>query len=80
MSVAQAERLLIEAEQVLTGLVNLPHSRALRTATQFRISAYDARFIGAAQSLGRKLVTEDVKLRAAAPAATLSLIEAIDRA
>jgi predicted nucleic acid-binding protein len=41
------------------------------------VSVYDARFLATAQSLGGKLVTEDAKLRAAAPALTQSLGEAL---
>jgi predicted nucleic acid-binding protein len=44
------------------------------------VSAYDVRFIAAAQILGTKLVTEDAKLRAAAPALTLSLAGALAQA
>ena len=68
-----------EAEKRVRGLVNLPHSRALRLAEQFAVSAYDARFLGAAQTLGARLVTEDTRLRAAAPALTLSLADALGR-
>jgi predicted nucleic acid-binding protein len=73
----QAHALLIEAEKRLTGLVSLPHGRALRIAEQFGLSAYDARFLGAAQSFKARLVTEDARLRQAAPALTMSLSEAL---
>jgi predicted nucleic acid-binding protein len=72
-----AAELQAMAEQVLGGLVNLPHTRALRLAAQYGVSAYDARFLGAAQALGTKLVTEDAKLRAAAPALTRSIAQAL---
>lgn len=72
-----AEGLLATAERMVTGLVNLPPARALKLAAEFGVSAYDARFLGAAQSLGAKLVTEDGKLRAAAPALTHSLSQAL---
>ncbi len=72
-----AEGLLATAERIVTGLVNLPHPRALKLAAEFGVSAYDARFLGAAQSFGAKLVTEDAKLRAAAPALTRSLSDAL---
>lgn len=71
------EGLLASAESVLSGLLNLPHARALGLALEFGVSAYDARFLGAAQSLGARLVTEDAKLRAAAPALTQSLAQAL---
>lgn len=68
-----AGRLLASAEQVLTGSINLPHARALQIAAEFGVSAYDARFLGAARSLREKLVTEDAKLRRAAPGLTRSI-------
>ena len=74
----QVERLLNEAETRLHRLVNLPHVAALRTALQFAVSAYDARFLATAENLGATLVTEDAKLRAAAPALTQSLAEALN--
>jgi len=72
-----AGRLLASAEQVLTGSVNLPHARALQIAAEFAVSAYDARFLGAARSLRGKLVTEDAKLRRAAPGLTQSIEQAL---
>jgi predicted nucleic acid-binding protein len=72
-----AERMLARAERVVTGLVNLPHARALRLAAELGVSAYDARFLGAAQSLRTRLVTEDRKLRAAAPTLTRSVADAM---
>ena len=77
LSRGQAESLLAEAERRIRGLVNVPHARALRVAEQFAVSAYDARFLASAQSLGGRLVTEDAKLRAAAPTLTLSLAAAL---
>lgn len=77
LSGGQAEQLLNEAESLLRGLVNLPHIAALRTAQRFKVSAYDARFLATAENLGTRLVTEDAKLRAAAPALTQSLAEAL---
>lgn len=72
-----AAELLDTAQRVISGLVNLPHGRALALAAEYGVSAYDARFLGAAQVLGTKLVTEDAKLRAAAPALTRSLAQAL---
>ncbi len=54
-------------------LISIPHITALQTAQRFMVSAYDARFLAAAEKLGTKLVTEDAKLRAAAPNLTQSL-------
>ncbi len=76
----QAETLLGEAQTRMRGLVNVPHARALGVAADLSVSAYDARFIAAAQILDAKLVTEDAKLRAAAPTLTLSLTDALAEA
>ena len=77
LSRTHAENLLNEAEIRMHSLVNLPHITALRTAQQFAISAYDARFLATAEILGARLVTEDTKLRSAAPALTQTLAEAL---
>lgn len=77
LSRSVTEGMLATAERVVTGLVNLPHGRALKLAAEFSVSAYDARFLGAAQNLEVRLVTEDARLRAAAPALTRSLAEAL---
>jgi predicted nucleic acid-binding protein len=74
---AQAEGLLAEAERRMHSLIQPPHRQSLRIAQQFVVSAYDARFLAVAHSLGTKLITEDAKLRAAAPSFTLSLGEAL---
>jgi len=55
------------------------HRAALDTALRYRVTAYDARFLAVAQQLGTRLVTEDAKLRSAAPALTQSLVEALAR-
>ena len=58
-------------------LFRVGHQAALDIALNYRITAYDARFLAVAQQLGARLVTEDAKLRAAAPALTQSLAEAL---
>lgn len=69
---------LEEAEALFAaGLFRVAHRQALDIAIHYRISAYDARFLAAARSLGAKLVTEDAKLRQAAPTLTQSLAEAL---
>jgi predicted nucleic acid-binding protein len=78
LSRSAAVGLLATAERIVTGLVTLPHANALKLAAEFGVSAYDARFLGAAQSLAARLVTEDAKLRAAAPALTRSLADALN--
>jgi predicted nucleic acid-binding protein len=77
LSRSAAASTLATAERTVTGVVNLPHAQALALAAEFGVSAYDARFLGAAQRLGARLVTEDARLRAAAPALTCSLAEAL---
>jgi predicted nucleic acid-binding protein len=75
MTHKQGLALLASAHALMPTLTNLEHARALETATEFAISAYDARFIALARQMHVKLVTEDVKLRAAVPAWTISLSE-----
>ena len=58
-------------------LISVPNLRALRCAERFAVSAYNARFLVLADALGAKLVTEDAKLRAAAPELTCSLAQAL---
>lgn len=77
LNAGSAEALLATAERSLTGIVNLPHARAMALAAEFGVSAYDARFLAVARSLGAKLVTEDAKLRRAAPALTQTLAQAL---
>ncbi len=73
----QTQSLLAEAATRVRELVNVPNLQALRCAERFAVSAYDARFLAAAGTLGGKLVTEDAKLRAAAPALTRSIAQAL---
>lgn len=49
----------------------------LAAAARYRVSAYVARYLALADQLGSRLVTEDARLRAAAPALTQSLAEAL---
>ncbi len=73
----QAMKLLENALVLVPVLTNVTHAQALETATQFGISAYDARFIALAKQMRVKLVTEDTKLQAAVPSWTVSLAVAI---
>jgi len=78
MTLSLAQDLLAKATALFDGkLGRIPHSSVLATAARHRVSAYDARFLALAGQLGRRLVTEDTKLRAAAPALTQSLAEAL---
>lgn len=74
---SQAEALLATAESRLRGLIALPHRVALEHARRFGVSACDARFLAVAEKLRSPLVTEDARLRAAAPSLTRSLDEAL---
>ena len=78
MTLSLAQNLLTTASALFDGkLGRLPHRSVLATAARYRVSAYDARFLALAAELGSRLVTEDTKLRAAAPALTQSLAEAL---
>lgn len=77
LSGPQIESLLAEATTRVRELLSVPNLQALRCAERFAVSAYDARFLAAANALGVKLVTEDAKLRAAAPALTRSIAQAL---
>jgi predicted nucleic acid-binding protein len=73
----QGADLLAEAQVLMPALANLPHQQALDAAMEFGVSAYDARFVAVARQMRVKLITEDIKLRKAVPAWTLSLDDAI---
>lgn len=76
LTAAQAEALLTTATQQIADWVEVPHAEVLALAIERRISVYDARFIACAQRLGRPLVTEDARLRAATPGLSISIAEA----
>ena len=78
LSLETALDCLSQAEEWLAPhWLSVEHGSALETAVRYRITAYDARFLLLARNLGLKLITEDKKLRAAAPALTQSLDEAL---
>jgi predicted nucleic acid-binding protein len=80
MSNTLAEDILSEAITLLDGkLVRIAHASVLSIAVRYRVTAYDARFLAVAQQLGIPLVTQDAKLRSAAPALTQSVAEALAR-
>ncbi len=58
-------------------LFRVSHQAALEAALDYRVTAYDARFLALADQLGIRLITEDARLRAAAPALTQSLAEVL---
>ena len=53
------------------------HEAALEASLRYRTTAYDGRFLALADQFESRLVTEDARLRAAAPALTQSLAEAL---
>jgi predicted nucleic acid-binding protein len=74
----QAAAALAKAVSVIeSGLHMARHADVLALAAQLQVSAYDARFLVVARDLGVRLVTEDAKLRRAAPTLTQSLAEAL---
>jgi predicted nucleic acid-binding protein len=78
MTRAQAGLVLAQAQELMEpGLHLVQHADALALAIEFKVSAYDARFLAVARSLGQRLVTEDRKLQEAAPALTQSIAEAL---
>jgi predicted nucleic acid-binding protein len=80
MNRALAANILAKAISMLDGkLARIAHASVLSIAVRYRVTAYDARFLALAQQLDSRLVTEDVKLRSAAPALTQSLAGALAR-
>ena len=78
MTLSMAENFLMTAAALFDGkLGHIPHPSVLAIAARHRVTAYDARFLTLADQLGSRLVTEDAKLRAAAPTLTQSLAEAL---
>ncbi len=78
MTLPLARDFLTSATGLFDGkMEHLQHSLVLEAAARYRVSAYDARFLALAEQLGRRLVTEDAKLRKAAPGLTQSLNEAL---
>jgi predicted nucleic acid-binding protein len=78
LSLPQAAAALTKGQGVVeSGLHMAGYSDVLALAAQLRVSAYDARFLVVARDLGLRLVTEDAKLRKAAPNLTQSLAEAL---
>jgi len=78
LSLPQAAAAQATAEGIVeSGLHMAGNSDVLVVASRLRVSAYDARFLVVAEGLGIRLVTEDVKLRRAAPKLTQSLAQAL---
>jgi predicted nucleic acid-binding protein len=78
MSLRHAMIVLEQAQSVMTGGLHAAgHADTLALVARFKVSAYDARFLALAGDLGVRLVTEDIKLRNAAPRLTQSLADAL---
>lgn len=78
LSSPKAVAVMNEADQRMRpGMLTVEHVEALRVALKYKVSAYDARFLLCAALLGVKLITEDAKLRKAAPSLTRSLQDAL---
>lgn len=81
LAVEAAHRHLDEAETLLTPhLHRVPRKTVLDYAMRYQVTAYDAHFLVVADAHGMRLITEDAKLRAAAPRLTQSLGDALRRA
>ena len=78
IAASTAESALSDAQRVIgAGLHAVPHANVLALAVKHRVTGYDARFLAVAEQIGTKLVTEDAKLRRAAPRLTQSLDQAL---
>ena len=78
LMLGQATRLLATAEAVMQPrLIDVGHTKALESAVEYKVSAYDGRFLAAARQLDRPLITADAKLCSAAPRLTRSLEDAL---
>jgi predicted nucleic acid-binding protein len=75
---ADAKRYLSAAEAFLAPHLHaVARAAALDLAFIHRTTIYDAHFLAVADACGKRLITEDAKLRAAAPALTQSLDHAL---
>ncbi len=75
---ADAKRYLAAAETFLAPHLHAVQcSTALDLALRLRVTNYDAHFLAVADARGQRLITEDAKLRAAAPNLTQSLDAAL---
>ena len=69
--------LSLAESHLIARVLTVDHRDVLDMALKRKISAYDARFLRAAEISGLPLITEDVRLRRAAPDLTCSLAEAL---
>ncbi|RKZ50395.1 MAG: hypothetical protein DRR16_16040 [Candidatus Parabeggiatoa sp. nov. 3] len=74
LTVSQCEELLQRVSlQIEPAIQEVDLSLTLRLAAQYRVSGYDAQYLALTKMLKVPLVTEDRKLRQAAPDLTLSM-------
>lgn len=77
-TLADATKILHTAQRLMDpGLRRVADNDVLNAAAHFGVTGYDARFLVIARAIGTRLVTEDAKLRRAAPDLTCSLAEAL---
>ena len=69
--------LSLAESHLIARVLTVAHRDVLDMALKRKISAYDARFLRAAEISGLPLITEDVRLRRVAPDLTCSLAEAL---
>ena len=73
LAAAQAEDAIREADRLVAGReISVDQIAALRTATAFNLSAYDAQYVTLAQSLGVRCVTADGRVLRNAPSVAIS--------
>ncbi len=71
------EYLTLAEIELAPNIVSVPRSYSLEIAMQYRVTAYDARFLAVAKASGKLLITEDTKLRKSASNLTQSLDQAL---
>lgn len=80
LTLAQCRKLLDHAERfVQVAQCEVKMDAALSIAAKYAITGYDAQYVALAQSLGAPLITEDRKLREAAPGIAVSMREFLAR-
>lgn len=77
-SLTDATTILNNAQRIMApGLRRVADHDVLHAAAHFGVTGYDARSLVVARAIGTRLVTEDAKLRRAAPDLTCSLADAL---
>ena len=74
---AAMEQLRLAEEFLSPNYIRVSNGISLELAFRYEVTAYDARFLAVAEELHQKLVTDDTKLRAAAPVLTQSIEDAL---